>query len=470
VTLRRDTSTMQHIHPEAKGVVPSLTRRRAAASSHNAAKRSKKEPPREMGVPTKRAKQPDDNGGRQRRSPVRTRSKAMSAAAGSSHPVRKDETAAGDAKASGAPAPSRGARDPARGPLLPRDPNRRPRTSGTLLAAGRALRKEPNPLRTDADRANDDDEDAAQLVWLAFSRLFQVQPPPPQGRPAKSADDIDNEVRVLVEEKLMHKNYSVKVGALGALTGHLQDDAEVQDDLAEKRLYQRAVFTWDGCHRVLLVLRQELDRRFGGPHRDVVFGALQFLDRWNRTSTKHRECTSRLGGVGTLVSAMRAFLGDGQIQAWAIDCLFRFTSDDDDNNNDSRSGATSSSRATPRFTSAAPWRPTRPTLARTSRPSSSWDGCPSLPRTSASASCGARTRARRWRRCGGRTWGTPTRAQRCFAGRPASWCCRWSTVRAFDSALVDSSRLRVRASTSVKCKIKYRTATSSSITVYVCYS
>jgi hypothetical protein len=340
VTLRRDPLTMQHVHPEAMGVVPSLSRRRAAASSRNAAKRSKKVPRREMGVLTKRAKQPGDNGGQQRRSPVRTRSQATSttskpaAAAGSSHQVRKDETAAEGAKASSAPAPSRGARGPARGPLRPRDPNRRPRTSAAPPAAGPAIRKAHNPLRTDADRANDDDDEEAQLAWLAFNLLFQVQPPP-QPRPAKSADDIDKEVRVLVEEKLMHKNYSVKVGALGALAGHLRDGAEGQDDIAEKRLYQRAVFTWDGCHMVLLVLRQELDRRFGGPHRDVVFGAVQFLDRWNRASATHRECTSRLGGVGSLVSAMRAFLRDGQIQAWAIDCLFRFTSDDD-NNSDSR--------------------------------------------------------------------------------------------------------------------------------------
>jgi hypothetical protein len=337
---------MQHVHPEATGVVLSLSRRRAAASSRNAAKRSKKEPPREMKVLTKRDKQPDDNGGRQRRSPVRTRSKATSttskpaAVAGSSHQVRKDETAAEGAKASSAPAPSRGARGPARGPLRPRDPNRMPRTSAAPPAADPALGKARNPLRTESDRAkedddDDDDDEEAQLAWLAFNLLFQVQPPP-QPRPAKSADDIDKEVRVLVEETLMHKNYSVKVGALGALAGHLQDDAEGQDDLAEKRLYQRAVFKWDGCHMVLLVLRQELDRRFGGPHRDVVFGAVQFLDRWNRTSAKHRGCASRLGGVGTLVSAMRAFLRDGQIQAWAIDCLFRFTSDDD-NNNDNKS-------------------------------------------------------------------------------------------------------------------------------------
>jgi hypothetical protein len=308
-----------------------------------ARKRSSEEPPRDTEVPNKRAKKSDGGVGPKRPSPARTRSKSTTASKKStlsddSQQAHKTKAAAAVAAAGGrVGASTTGARDPDPGPLRPRDPNRSHPTSEAPKGAGPAQGKAPIQLRNDTDRDEgddeDDDDDEDQLAWvLSVSREAQ---PLREGRhaeeaprpPSKSYDDIYKEVRVLVEEKLLHKNYSVKVRALGTLAGYFKNDqGGGGEDSAETLLYRRAAIAWDACHMVLLVLRQEL-ARFGGPSRDVAFGTIQFLVHWNSSCGRHRESMSRLDGIGALVCAMRAFASDAPIQDAAIDCLLRFTSD-----------------------------------------------------------------------------------------------------------------------------------------------
>jgi hypothetical protein len=98
----------------------------------------------------------------------------------------------------------------------------------------------------------------------------------------------------------------------------------------EKEEYQRAVTEWNGCHFVLVVLRQVLDDPIAtGLNRELVHSALLFLATWCYSVDRFEEMT-RLNGVDAVVRSMRAFRNDAYIQQAAIGCFYNFTLDNDD--------------------------------------------------------------------------------------------------------------------------------------------
>jgi hypothetical protein len=152
----------------------------------------------------------------------------------------------------------------------------------------------------------------------------------PAPKKAKSYESIKKEVQDLLEKNLMGSaNDDVKVETMQTLRAHFKTaaDEESLNERQEKAEYIRAVTEWNGCHLVLVVLRQELDDAISR-NRDVVFGALQFLLMWNRISDR-REAMSRLNGVEAVLRALRAFRNDVYIQSMAVACLYNFTCDND---------------------------------------------------------------------------------------------------------------------------------------------
>jgi hypothetical protein len=118
----------------------------------------------------------------------------------------------------------------------------------------------------------------------------------------------------------------VKVETMDTLREHFNVAAdESLDERLEKTEYIRAVTEWNGCHLVLVVLRQELDDA-NSRSRNVAHGALCFLTMWS-TSGNRWEAMSRFNGVDAVLRAMRTFRNDADIQYAAVACLYNFTFD-----------------------------------------------------------------------------------------------------------------------------------------------
>jgi hypothetical protein len=145
--------------------------------------------------------------------------------------------------------------------------------------------------------------------------------------PTKSVDEIEQEVRGLLDDKLFGKDVAVKADALRQLKVYLQTSESSEEEHQQMKEYSRAVSNLGGCHLVLIALRQEIDKD-GGPNRGVALAAVKFLQNWN-FRLERRDTMSRFNGVGKIVRAMEAFPDDVELQSAAITCLHNFTYDAD---------------------------------------------------------------------------------------------------------------------------------------------
>jgi hypothetical protein len=142
-------------------------------------------------------------------------------------------------------------------------------------------------------------------------------------------DEIEMEVRELLDDKLFGKDDAAKVEALRKLAVYFQQKDGGTTAVAEKMMEGRmAVSNFGGCHLVMIALRQELDKD-GGPNRNVVLKAIQFLQAWNDCPNRRR-ITSQFNGIGKIVRAMEAFPNDEAIQLAALVCFDNFSNDRDD--------------------------------------------------------------------------------------------------------------------------------------------
>lgn len=157
------------------------------------------------------------------------------------------------------------------------------------------------------------------------SEVEQDEPSPAQvvAKKAKSVDEIDQEVRELLDKKLFGQDDAVKVEALRKLSGYTFHQ-EYRSEDPDKKLYRRAVVEWGGCRLVLLVLELELDKR-DRANRDLVHGAIRFLLYWNYRSEERRDMMMRFKGVGIVARAMHVFPVDSGIQHVGIATFLNFT-------------------------------------------------------------------------------------------------------------------------------------------------
>jgi hypothetical protein len=141
----------------------------------------------------------------------------------------------------------------------------------------------------------------------------------------KVPEDIKEEVRVLIADKLMSIDVDVRLRALSELSGiyTTRDQPHPQ-----KEEYSRAVDGWHGGHFVLVVLRQELAKG-DGANRDVVFQAIRFLANWNMAAPRCRDAMSSFKGIGSIAGAMQAYPNDQEIQYATICCFLNCTCDRD---------------------------------------------------------------------------------------------------------------------------------------------
>jgi hypothetical protein len=143
---------------------------------------------------------------------------------------------------------------------------------------------------------------------------------------SKVANDIREEVRVLLAHKLMSIDEEVKLQALAELSRiYTTRDQPVP----HKEVYCCAVEAWHGGHFVLIVLRQELAKG-DGARRDVVFHAIRFLANWNKEAPRCRDAMSDFKGIGCIVAALEAYTEDREIQYATICCFVNYTCDRDE--------------------------------------------------------------------------------------------------------------------------------------------
>ena len=139
---------------------------------------------------------------------------------------------------------------------------------------------------------------------------------------AKSVNDIQQEVRELLENHLVGKADAVKLTTLLTLVAHL--DAGTKTRTPENDEYRRAIAEWDGCHLVLIVLRQELDK--GEQHASwlVVHSSIRFLLLWNYYGDLE-DTLMGLDGVRAVARAMQAFPNEFHINYGAVLCIYNLT-------------------------------------------------------------------------------------------------------------------------------------------------
>jgi hypothetical protein len=145
---------------------------------------------------------------------------------------------------------------------------------------------------------------------------------------AKSVDEIDQEVRDLLDKKLFGKDDAAKVEAMRRLHRYFQK-GETSAQESRRQGYRHAVAKRNGCQLVLIVLQQELDADGDAANRDFVVEALTFLQLWNYRGAERRDAMLRFNGVDVIKRAMRTFPGDPLIQYGAIATLMNYTSGDD---------------------------------------------------------------------------------------------------------------------------------------------
>jgi hypothetical protein len=163
------------------------------------------------------------------------------------------------------------------------------------------------------------------------SEVEQDEPAPAQvkaaAKKAKSANEVEQEVRRLLDKKLFGQDDALKVEALGKLTEYFTPEDDNDADQA-KEIYRRAVGEWGGCRLVLLALELELDKG-DRAKRDLVQGAMRFLLYWNYQSDERRNTMMRFKGVDIVVRAMQACPGDSGIQSDAVTTFLNFTTGND---------------------------------------------------------------------------------------------------------------------------------------------
>jgi hypothetical protein len=142
---------------------------------------------------------------------------------------------------------------------------------------------------------------------------------------AKPVSDIKDEVRALLEDNLIGKPDAVKLKTLVTLV-HLYSRTKSRN--VEKDEYRRAIVEWDGCRKVLAVLRQELDRGSEQANGLVVQASLRFLQLWNFYFDLRAQMM-QLDGVGTVARSMKAFHSQYHIIANAVMCLYNLTCGED---------------------------------------------------------------------------------------------------------------------------------------------
>lgn len=156
---------------------------------------------------------------------------------------------------------------------------------------------------------------------IAPAPVVSSQPPQP-------AQAVKVEVRALLELNLTGNDPAVKIDTLNKLAEYFAEKGEGPDAFQQKAEHRRAVEHLDGCHLVLIVLRQELAKA-GGPHRNVVYSAIRFLANWCIGSPEHCDALSRFDGIGVILDVMKVFIADGGMGTAAVCCLLNYTSDND---------------------------------------------------------------------------------------------------------------------------------------------
>jgi hypothetical protein len=141
---------------------------------------------------------------------------------------------------------------------------------------------------------------------------------------AKSVDEIDEEVRELLDKKLFGQDDAVKVEAMRKLTEYFRKGGNTDQEYQQKAGHRRAAGEWGACRLVLLVLDLELDKG-DRANRQIVYSAVRFLQHWNLCSAEHRDTMLRFKGVEFVAKAMQAFPDDSYSQYVGISCLLNFT-------------------------------------------------------------------------------------------------------------------------------------------------
>jgi hypothetical protein len=137
--------------------------------------------------------------------------------------------------------------------------------------------------------------------------------------------EIKREVRELLEKKLMGAaadDAAAKVKALRKLNKYWYYDPNTSN--TTYKAYRRATIESDGCHLILIVLRQELDKGEGA-NREVVHESVRFLVRWNCFEVELGDTMLRFDGVEAVARAMKAFPHERYIQYVAVMCFYNFT-------------------------------------------------------------------------------------------------------------------------------------------------
>jgi hypothetical protein len=138
--------------------------------------------------------------------------------------------------------------------------------------------------------------------------------------------DIEKEVRELLEKKLMGAaadDAAAKVKALRTLNEYWDYDDSGEKSNAEYEEHRRATVESDGCHLVLIVLRQELDKG-DGANREVVKESVLFLNYWNCFEDELGETMLRFGGVEAVARAMQNLPHERHIHYLAVVCFYNF--------------------------------------------------------------------------------------------------------------------------------------------------
>jgi hypothetical protein len=145
---------------------------------------------------------------------------------------------------------------------------------------------------------------------------------------AAGADAIKKEIRELLEKKLMgaatadDDDGKAKLEALRTL--HEYWDYDPYTSNTKYKAYRSATIESDGCHLILIALRQELDKG-DGANREVVEESIRFLQLWNCFEVELGDTMLRFDGVEAVARAMKAFPQDHCIQNVAVACFHNFT-------------------------------------------------------------------------------------------------------------------------------------------------
>jgi hypothetical protein len=137
-------------------------------------------------------------------------------------------------------------------------------------------------------------------------------------------DEVEREVRGVLDKKLFGQDDAVKVDAMRTLTEYFRETGRSEEEYQQNDGYRRAVGEWGGCRLVLLVLELELDKG-DRANRDLVFGAMRFLGVWNYLGDERRSTMMRFKGVDIVARAMQAFPVDSDIQYVGISTFLNFT-------------------------------------------------------------------------------------------------------------------------------------------------